>query len=95
MSPPTPCVNLPDLDKEYGKTRVLTEDEIRTLWWGLDDPRSGPPPRGVALGLKFLLTTMLRSMEIIAAERSELVAFNTDVPLLRIPLKTGQAAARH
>lgn len=32
----SPCINLPKLDPEHPRTRVLTEDEIRTLWHGLD-----------------------------------------------------------
>jgi hypothetical protein len=32
----SPCVNLPKLDEEHPRDRVLTEDEIRTLWHGLD-----------------------------------------------------------
>ena len=31
----SPCVNLPELDEEHSRDRVLTEDEIRTLWHGL------------------------------------------------------------
>jgi len=37
----TPCHHLPKLDDEPARTRVLSADEIRTLWWG---PRSGRYP---------------------------------------------------
>ena len=32
----SPCVNLPKLDPEHPRTRVLSEEEIRTFWHGLD-----------------------------------------------------------
>src|SRR6266540_2343454 len=32
----SPCVNLPKLDPEHARTRVLSEDEIRIFWHGLD-----------------------------------------------------------
>ena len=32
----SPCVNLPKLDEEHARTRVLSEDEIRIFWHGLD-----------------------------------------------------------
>jgi hypothetical protein len=32
----SPCVNLPPLPAEHPRTRVLSADEIRTLWHGLD-----------------------------------------------------------
>jgi hypothetical protein len=31
-----PCVNLPKLDPEHPRTRVLSADEIRIFWHGLD-----------------------------------------------------------
>jgi hypothetical protein len=38
----SPCVNLPKLDPEHPRTRVLSEDEIRIL--------ARPRPRGHAVG---------------------------------------------
>src|ERR1700722_11202182 len=32
----SPCINLPKLDEEHPRDRVLTEDEIRIFWHGLD-----------------------------------------------------------
>jgi hypothetical protein len=32
----SPCIHLEKLDEEHPRDRVLTEDEIRTLWHGLD-----------------------------------------------------------
>src|SRR6516162_9180284 len=61
-----PCFNLPKLPKEHARERVLTEDEIRIFWRGLD--RADLPwDRRTKLALKFELVTMLRSAELIAA----------------------------
>jgi hypothetical protein len=43
--------------KEKKRDRVLSDDEIRTLWWGLD--RDGvPAERHVCLAIRLILTTM-------------------------------------
>jgi hypothetical protein len=41
----SPCVNLPKLDPEHPRTLVLSEDEIRIFWHGLDrdDSAVGSP----------------------------------------------------
>jgi len=39
----SPCINLPPLEKEPSRERVLTEDEIRILWHDLDAPDPAPP----------------------------------------------------
>jgi integrase len=82
----SPVHNLPKLDKEYERTRVLNPDEIRTLWWGLDHPDL-PATKSVALAIKFELVSMLRSAEIIPARRSSIVGLGTSTPVLRVPLK--------
>jgi hypothetical protein len=48
----SPCVNLPKLDDEHPGDRVLTEDEIRTLWHGLDR-EDMPWDRKTRLAIKF------------------------------------------
>jgi integrase len=81
----SPCVNLPKLDEEHPRDRVLTEDEIRTLWHGLD--RSDLPwDRTTRLALKFALTTMLRSGEMLPIHRDELNSENgtVDIPAARV-----------
>jgi integrase len=81
----SPCNNLEELDKERARDRVLTEDEIRTLWHGLD--RSDLPwDRRTRLGLKFALVTMLRSGEMLPIHRDELNAENgtVDIPARRV-----------
>jgi integrase len=48
----SPCVNLPKLDPEHPRTRVLSEDEIRIFWHGLDRDDL-PWDRKTRLALKF------------------------------------------
>ena len=81
----SPCVNLPKLDDEHPKTRVLSEDEIRTLWHGLDR-EDMPWDRKTRLALKFALVTMLRSGELLPIHRDELNAGNgtVDIPARRV-----------
>src|SRR4029079_13032803 len=67
----SPCVNLPKLDPEHPRTRVLSEAEIKIFWHGL--VRNDLPwDRKTRLALKFELVTMLRSGELLAAHRNEL-----------------------
>jgi len=70
----SPCVNLPPLDEEHPRDRVLNEQDIRTLWHGLDR-EDMPWDRKTRLAIKFTLTTMLRSSEALHIHRDEL---NTD-----------------
>ena len=81
----SPCVNLPKLDDEHPRDRVLSEDEIRTLWHGLDR-EDMPWDRRTRLALKFALTTMLRSGELLPIHRDELNAGNgtVDIPARRV-----------
>jgi integrase len=81
----SPCVNLPKLDDEHPRDRVLTEDEIRTLWHGLDR-EDMPWDRKTRLAIKFALTTMLRSGELLPIHRDELNAENgtVDIPARRV-----------
>ncbi|MCP3401587.1 integrase family protein [Bradyrhizobium sp. CCGB20] len=84
----SPCINLPKLDAEHARTRVLSEDEIGIFWHGLDDEdlmRSWD--RRTLLALKFELVTMLRSSELLGAHRDELVNLDGENPRLDVPLK--------
>src|SRR5260370_5984070 len=81
----SPCVNLPKLDEEYPRDRVLSEDEIRTLWHGLDR-EDMPWDRRTRLALKFALTTMLRSGELLPIHRDEL---NAGIGTVDIPTRRG------
>ncbi|WP_454616511.1 tyrosine-type recombinase/integrase [Bradyrhizobium cenepequi] len=82
----SPCVNLPKLDNEHPRTRVLSEDEIRIFWHGLgrDDL---PWDRRTRLALKFELVTMLRSGELLGARRDELFDLDGEHPRFDVPLK--------
>lgn len=82
----SPCVNLPRLDPEHPRTRVLTEDEIRTFWHGLDRDDL-PWDRRTRLALKFELVTMLRSNELLSANREELFDLDGEHPRFDVPLK--------
>jgi integrase len=81
----SPCVNLPPLEKEPPRSRVLTADEIRFLWHGLDRNEL-PWDRTTRLGIKFALVTMLRSWEMLGIHGDELnPAYGTvDVPARRV-----------
>jgi integrase len=81
----SPCVNLPKLDEEYPRDRVLSEDEIRTLWHSLDRDDM-PWDRRTRLAIKFALTTMLRSGELLPIHRDELDTENgtVDIPARRV-----------
>jgi integrase len=81
----SPCVNLPKLDEEHPCTRALSEDEVRTLWHGLDR-NDLPWDRTTRLALKFALITMLRSGEMLPIHRDEMNAKEgtVDVPAGRV-----------
>jgi integrase len=82
----SPCVNLPKLDPEHPRARVLSEEEIRTFWHGLDRDDL-PWDRKTRLALKFELVTMLRSGELLAAHRDELFDLDAENPRFEVPLK--------
>lgn len=84
----SPCINLGKLDKEHPRTRVLTADEIKTLWRGLDDEVLMQSwDRRTRLALKFALVTMLRSRELLGARRDELVDLDGENARIDVPLK--------
>ncbi|TQF29149.1 integrase [Bradyrhizobium sp. UNPA324] len=83
-----PCSDLEPLDPEHPRTRVLTEDEIRIFWHGLDrDDLMTSWDRRTRLALKLELTTMLRSAELLGAQRNELIDLDGEQPRLDVPLK--------
>jgi integrase len=72
--------------RRKSRDRVLTEDEIRTLWNGLDNPDvlvQARCTRRRALALKLTLATMLRSGEVVKGHERELG--DLDGPLWTIP----------
>jgi integrase len=82
----SPCANLPKLDAEHPRTRVLSADEIRIFWHGLDRDDL-PWDRRTRLALKFELVTMLRSGELLAAHRDELFDLDGGTPCFHVPAK--------
>jgi integrase len=82
----SPCINLPPLPVEHPRTRVLSADEIRTLWRGLDRDDM-VWDRRTRLALKFALVTMLRSGEMLPLQVNELVDLDGDHPRIDIPLR--------
>jgi integrase len=81
----SPCIDLPPLDAEHPRDRVLTEDEIRTLWHGLDR-EDMPWDRKTRLAIRFALVSMLRSGELLPIHRDELNMDN-DTPSVDIPAR--------
>lgn len=81
----SPCVNLPPLEREPPRSRVLTADEIRILWHGLNR-YDLPWDRTILLAIKFALVTMLRSWEMLGIHRDELNANHgtVDIPARRV-----------
>jgi integrase len=81
----SPCIDLPPLDAEHPRDRVLCEDEIRTLWHGLDR-EDMPWCRSTRLAIRLALTTMLRTSELLHIHRDELNAENgtVDIPARRV-----------
>ncbi|MGO4513509.1 tyrosine-type recombinase/integrase, partial [Bradyrhizobium sp. 2TAF36] len=84
----SPCISLPKLDAEHARTRVLSEDEIKIFWHGLDDDvLLASWDRRTRLALKFELVTMLRSSELLGAHRDELFDLDGENPRFDVPLK--------
>ena len=85
----SPCHDLEPLDREHPRTRVLSDNEIRTLWHGLDRDNL-PWDRKIRLALKFSLVSMLRSGELLPIHRSELAMedssgnFCVNIPFKRL-----------
>ncbi|MCK1669742.1 MULTISPECIES: integrase family protein [unclassified Bradyrhizobium] len=83
-----PCSDLEPLDPEHPRTRVLSEDEIRIFWHGLDrEDLMTPWDRRTRLALKLELATMLRSAELLGAHRNEVIDLDGEQPRLDVPLK--------
>jgi hypothetical protein len=80
-----PCTKQLEDDKavEVGDVedgRVLTADELRTFWFGVDDPKC-PGDRLSKLSLKLSLVTPLRTGECVAVERTGGFPSTVTIPL--------------
>jgi integrase len=69
---------------EKARNRVLSDDEIRTLWWGLEHP-DVPCDRQVALALKMVLATMVRPYQAAGALLSEISGLGTEHAQYQMP----------
>lgn len=70
--------------QESPRERVLTDEEIQALWWGLDDANL-PAGRPIALALRFILATMVRPGQSAGLLIPELVGFTGEEPQYHIP----------
>nr|WP_276553665.1 tyrosine-type recombinase/integrase [Bradyrhizobium elkanii] len=70
--------------KEKKRDRVLSDDEIRTLWWGLERP-DAPVERSVMLATRFILATMVRPYQSAGAETAEFSNLGTANALYEMP----------
>lgn len=82
--PTNPVADMRRRYQETPRERVLTDEEIRALWWGLDDADL-PASRPVALALKFILATMVRPGQSAGLLVPELVGFTGEDPQYHIP----------
>lgn len=82
--PVNPVADMRRRFQENPRERVLSDDEIKTLWWGLDDPAL-PAGRPIALALRFILATMVRPGQSAGLLVPELVGFTSDDPQYHIP----------
>jgi integrase len=69
---------------ETSRTRVLSDEEIKTLWSGLEHP-DVPSDRQVGLALKLVLTTMIRPYQAAGALRVELHGLQTSAAEYHMP----------
>lgn len=77
----SPCVNIARLP-EKPRERVLTDEEIQTLWRGLDNPGLGMATV-TRLALKFLFATGQRRGEVTGARRDEIDDGIWEIPAAR------------
>ena len=91
----SPCHNLPKLQKVGARKRRLSNDEIRTLWHGLDR-EDLVFDRKICLGLKYTLVMMLRTVEALRTERKEFGPHGLDsnLPLVTYPGRADEAGPR-
>jgi integrase len=91
-----PCPTLLEDDKAVEKSevedgRVLTADEIRTFWFGLDDPAC-PGDRLSKLALKLSFVTLLRSGEVVKIPRTGVAVEAVTIPLNAVKSRRSKKA---
>jgi integrase len=80
-----PCTKQLEDDKAVEKAdiedgRVLTAEELRTFWFGVDHPDC-PGNRLSKLALKLSLVTLLRTGECVSIERARVTPLTVTIPL--------------
>ena len=85
----TPVAMVKAPSKENQRDRVLSPDEIRTFWIGLDD---APMTEAVRLALKLQLVTAQRKGEIVGAAQDE---FDLEQAVWNIPAERAKNAQAH
>ena len=85
----TPVAMVKAPAKENQRDRVLSADEIRTFWNGLDEAPMNP---GVKLALKLQLTTAQRKGEVVGAKLSE---FDLNEAVWTIPAERSKNGLAH
>lgn len=78
----SPCVRIPAPTKEKSRERVLSEDEIKSLWTGLEKDSAVPMVPAMKLAIKFMLVSAQRKGEALNAEWSE---FDLDAGWWELP----------
>ena len=89
----SPCINLPPLDEENARTLVLSEDEIRTLWHGLDRAYWSWD-RKTRLAIKFALVGQHAALDRAAAHAPRRAEPRRRRAGRRHPGQAGEEAAR-
>ena len=90
-----PCKNLPKKREEPSDGedgRVLTADEIKTFWHGVDDPNC-PGDRLSKLALKLSLVTLLRTGEVVEIESAGIGPDTVTIPLRALKSRRFQEVA--
>jgi Phage integrase family len=82
-----PCATLEPLEKEPGRDRPMTTDEIKAFWHLLDSDQLGGLSLHVRLLFKFALATGRRTDEVRALHVTEIVDLDGENPHMIIPAK--------
>jgi integrase len=82
-----PCATLEPLEKEPGRDRPMTTDEIKAFWHLLDSDQLGGLSLHVRLLFRFALATGRRTDEVRALHVNEIVDLDGDNPHMVIPAK--------
>jgi integrase len=85
----SPCVQIGKPAPENQRDRILTEDEIKVFWAGLDNASM---TEGVKLALRLMLVTGQRKSEVVSAPKSE---FDLEGKVWTIPAERAKNGLAH